>query len=105
MPTHICSAPSTPSTVREQMRRLKERFGHEIIFHMEFWKDGEGVMIPVPSPVVYYTTEERLNEMIDYCREIGVFVANPHVNYVEGGGRYRPGTSNCSPSAATIPRG
>ena len=27
--------------------------------------------------------------MIDYCREIGVFVANPHVNNVEGGGRYR----------------
>ena len=27
--------------------------------------------------------------MIDFCREIGVFVANPHVNNVEGGGRYR----------------
>jgi hypothetical protein len=27
--------------------------------------------------------------MIDYCREIGVSVANPHVNNVEGGGRYR----------------
>ena len=39
--------------------------------------------------MVYYTTEERLNEMIDFCREIGVLVANPHVNNVEGGGRYR----------------
>jgi len=48
------------------------------------------VMIPGAIPVVYYTTEERLNEMIDFCRAIGVFVANPHVNYVEGGGRYRP---------------
>jgi hypothetical protein len=27
--------------------------------------------------------------MIDYCREIGVSVANPHVNQVEGGGRFR----------------
>ena len=27
--------------------------------------------------------------MIDFCRQIGVFVANPHVNNVEGGGRYR----------------
>jgi hypothetical protein len=27
--------------------------------------------------------------MIDFCREIGVSVANPHVNNVEGGGRYR----------------
>jgi FAD/FMN-containing dehydrogenase len=78
-----------PATVREQMRRLKERFGNEILFHMEFWKNGDGTMIPGAIPVVYYTTEERLNEMIDFCREIGVFVANPHVNYVEGGGRYR----------------
>jgi hypothetical protein len=28
--------------------------------------------------------------MIDFCGAIGVFVANPHVNNVEGGGRYRP---------------
>jgi len=78
-----------PANVRDQLRRLKERFGSEILFHMEFWKNGEGVMIPGAIPVVYYTTEERLNEMIDFCRAIGVFVANPHVNYVEGGGRYR----------------
>ena len=78
-----------PGTVREQMRRLKERFGQEILFHMEFWKAGDGQMIPGAIPLVYYTTEERLNEMISFCREIGVFVANPHVNNVEGGGRYR----------------
>jgi FAD/FMN-containing dehydrogenase len=78
-----------PATVREQMRRLKERFGNEILFHMEFWKAGDGQVIPGAIPLVYYTTEERLNEMISFCREIGVFVANPHVNNVEGGGRYR----------------
>jgi hypothetical protein len=38
---------------------------------------------------VRFTTEERLNEMIDFCRSIGVSVANPHSNNVEGGGRYR----------------
>jgi FAD/FMN-containing dehydrogenase len=79
-----------PVTAREQMRRLKERFGDEILFHMEFWKAGDGRMIPGAIPVVYYTAEERLNDMISFCREIGVFVANPHVNNVEGGGRYRP---------------
>jgi FAD/FMN-containing dehydrogenase len=78
-----------PATVREQMRKLKERFGDEILFHMEFWKAGDGRMIPGAIPLVYYTTEERLNDMIRFCREIGVFVANPHVNNVEGGGRYR----------------
>lgn len=78
-----------PCTVREQMRRLKERFGHEILFHMEFMKNGTGRVIPGAIPLVYYTDENRLNEMIDFCREIGVSVANPHVNNVEGGGRYR----------------
>jgi FAD/FMN-containing dehydrogenase len=78
-----------PATVRDQMRRLKEGFGREILFHMEFWKAGDGRIIPGAIPLVYYTTEQRLNDMIDFCREIGVFVANPHVNNVEGGGRYR----------------
>jgi hypothetical protein len=78
-----------PVTVREQFRQLKERFGKEILFHMEFMKNGVGQVIPGAIPVVYFVSEDRLNEMIDFCREIGVFVANPHVNNVEGGGRYR----------------
>jgi hypothetical protein len=78
-----------PVTVREQMKRLRERFGHEILFHMEFMKNGDGQVIPGAIPLVYFTSEERLNQMIDFCRKIGVFVANPHVNNVEGGGRYR----------------
>ncbi|MGA2102633.1 MAG: FAD-binding oxidoreductase [Candidatus Sulfotelmatobacter sp.] len=78
-----------PATVRDQMKQLRERFGNEILFHMEFMKNGSGQVIPGAIPLVYYTTEERLNEMISLCREIGVFIANPHVNNVEGGGRYR----------------
>jgi FAD/FMN-containing dehydrogenase len=78
-----------PATVREQMRRLKARFSDEILFHMEFMKSAGGQVVPGAIPLVYYRSEARLNEMIDYCREIGVFVANPHVNNVEGGGRYR----------------
>ncbi|HEV2521666.1 MAG TPA: FAD-binding oxidoreductase [Candidatus Acidoferrales bacterium] len=76
-------------TAREQMRQLRERFGQEILFHMEFMKNGDGLVFPGAIPLVYYTTEKRLNEMINFCHEIGVFVANPHVNNVEGGGRYR----------------
>lgn len=75
--------------VREQMSVLRERFGDEILFHMEFMKNGQGQVIPGAIPVVRYTTEARLNEMIRCCRENGIFVANPHVNNVEDGGRYR----------------
>ncbi len=78
-----------PEHVREQFALLKDKYGADFLLHIEWMKNGEGVMIPGAIPVVRYSTEARLNEMIDYCREIGVFVANPHVNHVEGGGRYR----------------
>jgi hypothetical protein len=79
----------SPVECREQFRKLREKFGEEILFHIEFMKNGDGVVIPGAIPVVRFTTEERLNEMIDYCRAIGVFVANPHVNYLEDAGRFR----------------
>jgi FAD/FMN-containing dehydrogenase len=78
-----------PDRVREQMRMLNEKFGEEILFHMEFMKNGTGRVIPGAIPLVRYKSEARLNEMIEYCRDIGVFVANPHVNNVEDGGRFR----------------
>ena len=78
-----------PERVREQFALLKGKYGEDFLLHIEWMKNGEGVMVPGSIPVVRYTNEERLNEMIDLCRENGVFVANPHVNNVEGGGRYR----------------
>ncbi|MGA2653604.1 MAG: FAD-binding oxidoreductase [Terracidiphilus sp.] len=79
----------SPAECEEQFRLLRERFGEEILFHIEFMKNGDGFVIPGAIPVVRFVSEKRLNEMIDYCRAIGVFVANPHVNYVEDGGRFR----------------
>jgi FAD/FMN-containing dehydrogenase len=78
------------ATVRDQFRQLKEHFGSEILLHIEFVKNATGQVVPGAIPVVYFVSEERLNEIIDFCRDIGVFVANPHVNNVEGSGRYRP---------------
>jgi len=79
----------SPERVREQFALLKGKYGADFLLHIEWMKNGDGVMIPGSIPVVRFTTEERLNEMIDLCRANGVFVANPHVNNVEGGGRYR----------------
>ncbi len=79
----------SPTEARSQFAQLRERFGQEILFHLEFMKTGKGIVIPGSIPLVRFTTEERLNEMIDFCRSIGVSVANPHSNHVEGGGRYR----------------
>jgi FAD binding domain len=74
---------------RSQFAHLKQRYGDDFLLHLEFMKNAQGVVFPGSIPVVRFTSEKRLNEMIDYCREIGVSVANPHVNNVEGGGRYR----------------
>jgi FAD/FMN-containing dehydrogenase len=74
---------------RQQFAALKVKFGDEFLLHIEFMKVGSGSVIPGAIPLVRFTTEERLNEMIDFCRAIGVSVANPHSNNVEGGGRYR----------------
>ena len=79
----------SPTNAREQFALLKRKFGDEILFHIEFMKNFSSLVIPGAIPLVRFTTEARLNEMIDYCRSIDVSVANPHSNNVEGGGRYR----------------
>jgi FAD/FMN-containing dehydrogenase len=78
------------SDARAQLKTLKDEYGPDFLHHMEFMKIGTGDVIPGAIPVVRFSTPERLNEMIEFCRGIGVSVANPHSNHVEGGGRYRP---------------
>jgi len=95
----------SPADCEEQFRLLRERYGNEILFHIEFMKNGDGVVIPGALPVVRFTTEERLNDMIEYCRSIGVFVANPHVNYLEDGGRFRADNIQLKAKQKYDPRG
>jgi FAD/FMN-containing dehydrogenase len=94
-----------PETSRDQIALLKKKYGTDFLIHIEWMKNGAGVVIPGSIPIVRFTTPERLNEMIDYCREIGVFVANPHVNHVEGGGRYREDNVQLQTKYRYDPRG
>ena len=95
----------SPDACEKQFSQLRARFGDEILFHIEFMKNGNGVVIPGAIPLVRFTTEERLNEMINYCREIGVFVANPHVNYLEDAGRFRADNIQLRAKQKYDPRG
>jgi FAD/FMN-containing dehydrogenase len=95
----------SPTECDDQFRQLRERYGDEILFHIEFMKNGDGVVIPGAIPVVRFTTEEQLNEMIAYCRSIGVFVANPHVNYLEDSGRFRADNIQLRAKQRYDPRG
>jgi len=94
-----------PDRVREQMKLLKEKFGDEILFHIEFMKNGDSLIIPGAIPIVRFSTEDRLNDMIAYCRSIGVFVANPHVNYLEDAGRFRADNIQLQAKQKYDPRG
>ena len=95
----------SPDRCMEQFSLLRERYGKEILFHIEFMKNGQGVVVPGGIPLVYFTGEERLNELIAYCREIGVFIANPHVNYLEDTGRYRADNIQLKAKQKYDPRG
>jgi len=95
----------SPTECRKQFHKLRERFGNEILFHIEFMKNGDGIVIPGAIPVVRFSTEERLNDMITFCRSIGVFVANPHVNYLEDGGRFRSDNIQLMAKQRYDPRG
>lgn len=85
---------------REQFALLEKKFPGEVLLHIE-WMAGNPKMTREDTglhagenvgmgsiPLVYFKSEERLNELIAYCAEIGVFVANPHTFHLEEGGRH-----------------
>lgn len=87
---------------RNQFKKLWARFPGEILFHLE-WTTGNSKMrthaqrmnpdssspIMVGGiPLVRFKSPERLQEIIDYCTEIGVGTANPHTYLLEEGGQH-----------------
>jgi len=85
---------------RGQFAQLRRRFPGEILFHLE-WTAGNTKMLRGRAaernpdstvvggiPLVFFKSEERLNEILACCAEIGVFIANPHTVVLEEGGRH-----------------
>ncbi len=85
---------------REQFAELRRRFPGEILLHLEWTagnskmgrdgpdaRDPDGV-VTGSIPLIFFKSEERLNEILACCAEIGVFVANPHSYVLEEGGRH-----------------
>ena len=64
-----------------------------------------GIITPGAIPVVRYTDDERLQGMIEFCASIGVSVANPHVNFLEASGRWRPDDAKRKAKELYDPRG
>jgi hypothetical protein len=71
---------------REQIDLLKKRYPTEFFLHLEYMRMGTGPsdrMQRGGAPLVRYTSEERLREIMAFCAEIGVGIANPHSCYLE----------------------
>ena len=102
---------------RGQFAELERRFPGEILLHLE-WTAGNAKMLrgraaegnPDPVvvggiPLVRFRSEERLNEILRACAELGVFIANPHTVYLEEGGRHPNLADKLALKAAVDPAG
>ncbi len=71
-----------PERVYEQLRQRRERYPDELLNHIEFWK-FRGRMYPQGMTLVRFRSPERLQELMDYCESIGIWLANPHTHYLD----------------------
>ncbi|MGG1519592.1 FAD-binding oxidoreductase [Paenibacillus oryzisoli] len=75
----------------EQIALLKAEYGDELFLHVEWVRSG-GTVTPTALPVVKFTTEERLYEIIGFCESIGVRIFDPHTWVLDQGGRGEVGS-------------
>ena len=69
----------------ERLEQLYRQDDDEVMIHLEFLRSGDKA-VPAGLQLVRYTTEARLNEIIQNHENRGAFIANPHVYTIEDGG-------------------
>ncbi|MCB0081990.1 MAG: hypothetical protein KDE47_13705, partial [Caldilineaceae bacterium] len=71
-----------PQRVHEQLRLRKERFGDDVLEHVEFMK-MRGRIGPQALSVVRFHSKEQLWALMAWCEEHGIRVANPHTHRLD----------------------
>lgn len=71
-----------PARVHEQLRLRKERYGEQVLEHIEFMK-FRGRLLPQGLSLVRFESKEQLWDLIAFCESIGIWVANPHTHYLD----------------------
>lgn len=71
-----------PATHREQVRALYDRLHPEVMLHLEFIRDPEGLTTCSALPLIRYSSAQRIDEIHEIIRAMGIAVANPHTNAV-----------------------
>jgi FAD/FMN-containing dehydrogenase len=69
----------------EQVKALEKALAGEVLMHLEFLRTKEGAYNCSGLQLVRYTTDERLNQIMQIYRDHGVQINNPHVYIVEDG--------------------
>jgi FAD/FMN-containing dehydrogenase len=92
--------PFEPALVREQMRR----FGDEVLMHHEYTREKGRCRIG-GLPLIRYTTEDRLNEIMRSFEADGCVINNPHIFKLEDGGRFDPDGRKMAFRASVDPMG
>lgn len=69
----------------EQVKRMEQLLGGEVLMHAEFIRNMEGNVTCTALQLVKFTTEERLQEIMQIYRDNGVRINDPHVFIVEDG--------------------
>ena len=69
----------------EQVKALETALAGEVMMHLEFLRGREGVFNCSGLQLIRYSTEERLNEIMQIYRDHGVQINNPHVFIIEDG--------------------
>ena len=91
-------------TALANIARVKASFGEELLLHFEFTRIG-GVVTQVAMPLVQFTTEERLEDLIVQLEAMGLPVFNPHRVTLEEGGMKQTDANQLAFKHETDPKG
>ena len=69
----------------QQALAMETQLSDEVMSHIEFLRDMNGTLTCSGLPLVRYSTEERLNAIMDIYRSQGIKINNPHVIHIEDG--------------------
>ena len=86
------------------IKRIHDRFAPELIGHLEFIRFN-GKIACAGLPMVRFTTEARLQEIIDEHEAMGAMIFNPHRYTLEEGGMKQTDAVQLAFKRETDPQG
>jgi FAD/FMN-containing dehydrogenase len=74
-----------PARYLEQVKALERLLAGEVMMHLEFLRTKDGAFNCSGLQLIRYSTEARLDEIMQIYREHGVAINNPHAFVLEDG--------------------